>query len=295
MVASWRVLEVAVFMDKKKYDLKYISATKPHEVALNGKKIYSALAKDIRSYAWEYELQFRGIQAPLQKARGISLEAEVKDLSELDTLRRIANADIKQGAAGIFEAHDGWQQHGYIVGMALGELYPTQKADVKLEAVLIDGCWRKKHTKQFIAQAAQPSKTGKDYPHAYPFDYAAQEPFAQTLDFGQSDEISFRLTMYGPASDPCVIIGDNRYQLKTSITAGDFVVVDSLAKTIELHTRAGSTLNIFDKAERGRGRGAGSYIFEPIKQGEQKVRWDGSFDFTLEYFEEESIPPWTHH
>lgn len=275
--------------------LKYISAATNQSISLDGQALYSAEGQDIRSYAWSYSLAARGIEAPLQKARKANIKLTALDTQELDRLRRAANADIKAGKAGTLVAQTNWTQSAYITAVELDDLYPSGAAKCTLEAVLIDGCWRKKHTKQFIAQAAQPSKTGKDYPHAYPFDYAAQEPFAQTLDFGQSDEISFRLTMYGPASDPCVIIGDNRYQLKTSITAGDFVVVDSLAKTIELHTRAGSTLNIFDKAERGRGRGAGSYIFEPIKQGEQKVRWDGSFNFTLEYFEEESIPPWTHH
>ncbi len=275
--------------------LKYISAAKRVTVGLDGDAIYSGTAEDVRSYAWNYELQVRGIAAPILKAKKATIKVTALELDELDALRRAANADIKAGIAGVMVAQKCWEQHAFVTGTKLDKLNVDGTAECSIEAVLIDGCWRKKHTKQFIAQAAQPSKTGKDYPHAYPFDYAAQEPFAQTLDFGQSDAISFRLTIYGPANDPCVIVGGNHYQLRTSILAGDFVVVDSLKKTVELHSQVGSVTNIFDKAERGRGLGRGSYIFEPIKQGEQIVRWDGSFNFTLEYFEEESIPPWTHY
>ena len=131
-----------------------------------------------------------------------------------------------------------------------------------------------------------------DYPHDYPHDYQAT---SSTSDVTPSvlTPSDVYLAVFGPAVNPYVIVGGNRYQVNVTVPAGGYLVVDGRDKTIQLTLADGTVQNVFSSGVRGGGAGGGSYIFEQIPAGESEVTYDGSFGFDLGWYEEEGEPPWS--
>lgn len=103
----------------------------------------------------------------------------------------------------------------------------------------------------------------------------------------------FEMVIYGPVSQPAIIIGGNRYELHMDIPSGAYVTINSVEgqRSIVMTAENGDITNVFDKGERGTGMGSGSYIFEPLPSGEHQVQWKG-FGFDLTVIQERSEPPW---
>ena len=131
-----------------------------------------------------------------------------------------------------------------------------------------------------------------DYPHDYPYDYqktSSTESITPTV-LTPSD---VHLVIYGPAVNPYVIVGDNRYQVNTTVPSGGYLTVDGRDKSIMLTLADGTVQNVFSSGVRGGGAGGGSYIFEKVPAGTSEVTYDGSFGFDLGWYEEEGEPPWS--
>lgn len=127
---------------------------------------------------------------------------------------------------------------------------------------------------------------GLDYPFDYEFDYFTV--LASTTIFNSSFvETNFRLIIYGYAVDPMITIDNHIYQVRGTVEAGQYLVVDSTTKKIYLVQQNGTQINKFND------RNKESYIFEKIPSGESPVSWDGTFGFDIVLMEERSEPKWT--
>lgn len=131
-----------------------------------------------------------------------------------------------------------------------------------------------------------------DYPHNYPYDYQKTSS-TESITPSVLTPSDVRLVIYGPAVNPYVIVGDNRYQVNVTVPAGGYLTVDGRDKSILLTLADGTVQNVFSSGVRGGGAGGGSYIFEQIPAGESEVTYDGSFGFDLGWYEEEGEPPWS--
>ena len=131
-----------------------------------------------------------------------------------------------------------------------------------------------------------------DYPHNYPHDY---QKTSSTADVTPSvlTPSDVYLAVFGPAVNPYVIVGGNRYQVNVTVPAGGYLIVDGRDKTIQLTLADGTVQNVFSSGVRGGGAGGGSYIFERVPAGTSEVTYDGSFGFDLGWYEEEGEPPWS--
>lgn len=130
-----------------------------------------------------------------------------------------------------------------------------------------------------------------DYPHDYSYDY---QKTSYTGDITPSvlTPSDVHLVIYGPAVNPYVIVGGNRYQVNVTVPSGGYVVVDGRDKTIMLTLADGTVQNVFSSGVRGGGSGGGTYVFEKVPAGTSEVTYDGSFGFDLGWYEEEGEPPW---
>ena len=131
-----------------------------------------------------------------------------------------------------------------------------------------------------------------DYPHNYPHDYQATSSTADVTPSVLTPSDVY-LAVYGPAVNPYVIVGGNRYQVNVTVPSGGYLVVDGRDKTINLTLADGTVQNVFSSGVRGGGAGGGSYIFERVPAGTSEVTYDGSFGFDLGWYEEEGEPPWS--
>ena len=143
----------------------------------------------------------------------------------------------------------------------------------------------------FWSDALQPG-LDLDYPHDYPHDYLPTTRNATVANDAVSP-MPFELVVYGPVSQPAIIIGVNRYELHMDIPSGSYVTVNSVEgqRSIVMTAENGDTTNVFDKGERGSGINGGSYIFQPLPAGEHQVQWNG-FGFDLTVIQERSTPSW---
>ena len=149
--------------------------------------------------------------------------------------------------------------------------------------------WTRSIVYQFFAVSEQ--GTALDYPHDYPFDYGGQGQ----AGFVSSDTpypCDFVLRVYGPATNPYVVIGGNRYEVDVTVPAGGLLVVDSEAPTVELIQPGGAHSNVFDDTP-DLGADDGAYIFAPIQPGDQQVSWDGTFGFDLVISERRDERTWS--
>lgn len=131
-----------------------------------------------------------------------------------------------------------------------------------------------------------------DYPHNYEYDYQKTSSTGNITPSVLTPSDVY-LAVFGPAVNPYVIVGGNRYQVNVTVPAGGYLVVDGRDKTIQLTLADGTVQNVFSSGVRGGGSGGGSYIFERVPAGTSEVTYDGSFGFDLGWYEEEGEPPWS--
>ena len=98
---------------------------------------------------------------------------------------------------------------------------------------------------------------------------------------------NFRLIIYGYASNPTLHIGGHEYSVNVEVDDGEYLTIDSVAKTIFLTRNNGEKVNCFNL------RNKDSYIFEKIPAGDNAITSPNDqiyFDITL--LDERSEPKW---
>lgn len=143
--------------------------------------------------------------------------------------------------------------------------------------------WIKEETKSFFPQEAPAGQTFLDYPFGYDYDYFYGTPgIARWItDFPFSSQ--FKLTLYGAVVNPRVLINNHPYQVNITLTADEYVVIDSRKNTVEKFS-AGQIINVFDDRNKAQS------VFQPMPPGTLKFNWTGGFGFDLTLFEERSEP-----
>lgn len=269
----------------------YYQSSKGQRVQLNSAPVLVGTAENLRGNSWGYTIGTRTLTGITREAFTVSLSAYFGDQKEADTLRRLADYDMANGTPGTFHCGD-WFQRAYIVGYDASEITRTHHEE-ELEIVLLDGQWGKWNTLTLWPTADDPSTTYLDLPVDAPFDLLPPAG-ASGITNASLLPSPVRLTFYGPAVSPYLLIGSNRYEIKATIPSGSRVVVDGSVwpRTIQMISAEGNITDIFSAGERGDGEGAGSYIFEKIKPGYSAIQWSGSFGIDVEWLTQEGGIPW---
>ena len=125
-----------------------------------------------------------------------------------------------------------------------------------------------------------------DYSHDYPHDYL-NNVIATDLHNPDFVKSNFRMHINGPCSNPAVYIADHLYQVNCEVNEGEYLTIDSSAKTITITANDGTTFNVFNR------RNKDSYIFEKIPTGSCAVSRTEAFNLEIVLLEERSEPKWT--
>lgn len=270
-------------------NLRYVSAS-GEEFELDAPEATVGRALPLFSRALSYELGYRGVSAVSRDAREVSLEARVSDWAEVDRMRRAFDADAEAATPGTLVYCGEWEASALVMAC---ETTDVSRGVISLEmtVVLTDGVWRRWRTTSFVPSSGT-GDIGLDYPHGYPYDYASSGRRSD-LDGCPWAACPVRITVYGPAQDPYVKIGGNRYQVEVTVPAGAVLEIDGAAKTIRLVSSSGAVTDCFAQGVRGSGAGSGEYVFERVPAGQSAVTWDGTFGFDVSACDEDTEPPWT--
>lgn len=126
-----------------------------------------------------------------------------------------------------------------------------------------------------------------DYPHDYEYDYTALNAGYQTIVNDSPAPAAFKMVIYGPCQNPYFYVGNALYQVYTTVGAGEYLTIDSRAKTVLRTTVNGTNVNEFNNRRKE------SSIFEAIPEGTSRVIWPATFGMTLTLLKERSEPIWT--
>lgn len=148
--------------------------------------------------------------------------------------------------------------------------------------------WVKESTFSFRAggNAESSASAYLDFSYDYPFDYASSV-MADKVNNGGFVGSNFRLTIYGPCTNPAVYIHGHKYQVNCEVAASEYLTIDSVTKKIYLTKNDGTIENKFGV------RNKESYVFEKIPAGSNAVTWEGDFGLDVTIIEERSEPKWT--
>ncbi len=272
--------------------LSYVCAATGETIGFEG-PLYGETLTGLRARMWDYSLASRGMSGITRKTRDATVTVRVHDSPDtLDLLRRLADADMASGTAGALVADGEWETRAWIAKSEPQTVTPTM-VETQLTIVLVDGVWRRETLTHFTPRT-DASSTDLDHPYDYPHDYAGM-PLGVRLANDTGAPQPVRITIFGPATHPYVVIGPNRYEVDVTVPSGSRLEINGVGevKTVALVDQFGNTTNAFDKAVRGSGKDSGTYIFQPVPIGESVVSWTGGFQFDLTTSDERGEPPWT--
>lgn len=269
--------------------LEYIPGIGGQSIQLDGPCAFVGTAENLRGREWQYDLGYRDLVNANRPAREVTVTFWT-DPETANDFRRAADADVTAKTPGTLVAQEEWKQRAYILAAEPRAIH-YDALQIELKIALMDGAWWRLESQTFYEQEDESAQTYLDYPYDYPHDYAKRPP-ATSIESSVLVPSAVHLVMFGPATNPYVIVGSNKYQVNVTVPSGGYTTIDGREKTIVTTLADGTQRNDFAYGVRGSGQGGGDYVFEPVQAGVQSVTWDGTFGFDLGWYEEEGEPPW---
>jgi hypothetical protein len=140
----------------------------------------------------------------------------------------------------------------------------------------------------FKHQEIDKSITKEDYPFDYPKDLMAKPIGVQRLNNDNDFASDFVMTIYGPVTDPSIVINNHTYGLRGNIDTNEHIIVDSDSQPPTIYKYSGDTVvNFFNN------RNKEESIFEKIPNGLCDVSWNNEFDFDIVLIDSRAEPLWS--
>lgn len=243
---------------------------------------------------WEYEAnELNGDVASYSRGSAdIVFECDMTDAEllrkQMDELYSVVAYDLARDTTGTLSMGE-WSMPAALVKSAkTGWWRPGGPTRYTLTFHSPSPWWTRPVTNQFARFDDETG--GLDYPHDYSFDYGVTGGYDFVV-VGGSYAADFLLRIYGPASDPNIIIGGNSYMVNVEVPAGGLLEIDSRAGTVLLKDAQGNATNAFPYAPDD-GAGSGRYILQQMEPGYHPVTWDGTFGFDLIVYERRDERLW---
>ena len=215
--------------------------------------------------------------------------SDEEGLNARNRLFEIAEKDVLVEVPGRI-VYNGWYVRCWVVDSSK-DLYWFNWLGAKytLKVLMDDPVWTKEHV---FSMAKDGSGTGLNFPYNFPYNFSGSANDASYIENPGIMGAPVKITVYGPASNPYVIIGKYRYEVETDVKSGGRLVIDGIEKTITLYDEYGNAENAFSKRRGVQRPGSGSYVFQTVDPGDNLVSWDGSFAFDVVLYEQRSERRW---
>lgn len=274
------------------HKLKYVSS-RGNTFELDVPEALVGTGTSLRGYKPGYTLGTRAISGITSNAQEVTLDLFIEGFDLAEAMAQEFEFDFNNQKPGSLVYDGEWSQDVYVSKSEVQSVFHDQ-ANVTLTVILLDGAWHKAHVKSFSVVHEDIQNDWLNLPTNFPYNLGITRP-PKTLEVKSSSECPIKLTIYGSALQPRIVIGDNTYSFAITVPTGGRLIADGTRtrKNITLVTEPGDTSDRFDVGSRGSGKGSGNYCFEPLKQGFQSISWDGTFGFDLEWWETRGGLPWT--
>lgn len=269
-------------------EIKYINNS-GNSVDLN-KYPYKMLLSDLLDGEWSYESSNNKIDSFYKKIQSRSLKIDSHRNSGQSARSVQANlvdlfeADVVQNKRGRIYVDDYYMPCNIIKDKKT--LWETNVV-VSSEFSLVTDYPYWIREKKITYERKQASDTGYlDYPYDYPYDYSPND-MAVYLENTEVMPADFKLVIQGPCENPQVTIGANKCQIMTTLSSYEYIVMNSMDRTIYKVSSTGTVTNAFESQNRNYEN------FAKIPQGKHIISINGTFRMEITMYMKRSEPRWT--
>lgn len=195
-------------------------------------------------------------------------------VKNMETLYRIISTDSETGNYGQLYVNDTFLPC---------QIYRTKKTgwkgyiytEVELVFIAPELSWITVQEKKLYPQTETMVTGGIDFPFDFDFDFAAQKRGNEVFEIDHIIPSDFEMIIYGPCSNPRVLINGYPYEVLTELEANEYLVINSSQQLVTKYLSNGTTANMFNA------RGYEYSVFERIPPGLITVNWSGDFGVDL--------------
>lgn len=241
---------------------------------------------NLRDYEWSYNSQYdkiTGFKRGVSKRKLPVLIYGEQRNSIANRMFEIMEKDILANTPGKLYSGDYYLQ-GYFYGSTKTDYNDKRFLKLTLNYISTQTKWI--YSKKHMFGQRGSNESGLGYPFDYPFDYSSPVN-AQTFINTSFVPSNFIIQVYGPVTNPSVIIGGNVHKINVEVQVNEYLTIDSLNKNAVKTARDGSKTNVYPN------RDLGSYLFEKIKNGSNSVVISPPCAVDITILEERSEPAWT--
>jgi hypothetical protein len=281
----------------------------------NGRKIdfrktpyIGLMSNDLFGFEWDYITQGQAVQKIVKfekrmKSKTFQVVVVGKTDKEyrenLDKFLQLTDVDINNLQMGRLYVGDYYLECYIYASSKKSRYVGTNKTLIECTIICENGNWQSDEKWKFFAGIAQgegeTTGNGIVYPYDYELDplthevmgYDYSAPFGRNTIINESYmDTDFEMVFYGPALLPEVKIGGYEYRINYELSASDYLVINSRAKTCTVVKYNGTRVNVFKYRDRNWN------IFEKIKSGGNLVIISDNQALDVTLFYERSEPFW---
>lgn len=250
---------------------------------------------NFHDYEWEYDSieQQYGIDITRFRKTAKEYEATIVFKGDLDTRKRNLNRFFEIAEKDIIDKNPGkiiWDDY-YINAYAVSSsTYPNDDSGWTQKDVIFlcpYPFWIAEESRSFppIEQSVA-SDEYLDYEYDYEYDYSTPTDGSAIWEVDHFAPCEFLMTIFGPVSNPRILINGYPYEVYTELGSNDYLQIDSRNNKAIKYLSNGTRQDMYNY------RAKQQSIFEPITPGNITVMWPGTYGFDLTLFCERSEPKW---
>lgn len=140
---------------------------------------------------------------------------------------------------------------------------------------------------EFKFDYVKKKKVKKIYPlFGFPFDFVHKKTARHMMNDSIGDS-HFKLTIYGFANNPEIMINGHVYGVNAIVYEGERIEIDSYKKTVTKIGRLGEETNLFNQRYKEQS------VFDKLPAGMLSIIWSEAYQIDLTIYDERSEPAWS--
>lgn len=281
-------------------DIAYVSSLGERVEFGGSEKSLHYFAHDLRNWSWEYTVGVAGAVTAFSRRPskprelsfpvGIGASTREEGIELRNRIETMGERDVQLMSPGRVYVGD-WYVRAYVIGCEPTDYWMDDRfAELDLTLLVENPGWVKETTLSYVPETGIETGSGVDFPAEFDLEFKRERISNRIFNSALAPQ-DFLLRIYGPATNPYVTIGGNRYGVNVEVPAGSRLEIDSSARTVRLISDEGVVTGAYGKRVPG-AEGSGSYIFQKVPVGESSLSWPNSFSFDLVLYEVRTSCPW---
>lgn len=233
---------------------------------------------DVLAWSMDVDDSYNTVRSVSRSVESRKMKAVTYSMAARKRLYEVPAVDVDAMRPGRLYVGE-WYLVCYVTASAVsGWWYGDGVASYELTVTVVDPLWRKDVS--YILTERYDGGAGLDFPYDFPHDFGYSNVITTVNNTGfRPADVLIRV--YGPVDRCTVTVAGNEYGVGVSLEAGEYLTVDTYARTVEVTRLTGEVENAFQSVEGDYFEGSGSYIFERVPVGISEVVWSGTSDLDI--------------